>query len=440
MADLENQRFQLDRSRQSSLENQSYFISALSSAAHHANNSRSGTYIPSSNVTLSGSTTEIDFEGTQTPPVHAVDSGTNLFMRCHDEKHGNQRKTMMYPKFSPKPMHPDASPPAPSSPEKVSTRERFRHFTWAWYTSCMSTGGVAILLHVVPYKFNGIEYIGRVFYILQLCLFIGIMAALTYRFISFPGALVHSLTHHIEGLFVPTISIALATVLSNARIYGGPHCGPWLDTVLRICFWIYSAVTFVVAVAQYQYIFENRILNMENMTPGWLLPVFAPMMAGTIAINIADFQPREQALPICMFIAVGPPSFTAFVIIDLAKIATHKLGETGRDVSWLNLFAVLAASTILIISVWFVALTLAGLIPQARALQFKLAWWALVFPNIGFTIAVITVAKAFDCVWLKWVGTIFVIIMVAMWVFVGVNHVVAVWKGRIMWPGRDEDV
>lgn len=305
MSDLENQRFHIDRSRQSSLESQNHFMPSLIGAMSHINNFRNGQSIPpSSNVTLSGSTTELDLEGAQTPPVHTVDSSTDLFMKCHNENQEKERRNSVYPSALPSPKslkHDPPSPPNPEpTPERLSTKERMRHFTWAWYTSCMSTGGIAILMHVVPHKFHGIEYIGRVFYILQLCLFVGILSGLTYRFMTFPGTLARSLTHHIEGLFVPTIFIAMATMLSNARIYGGPHCGPWLDTALRVCFWIYSAVTFVVAVTQYQFIFENRVLNMQSMTPGWLLPVFAPMMAGTIAINIAEFQPRAQALPICV--------------------------------------------------------------------------------------------------------------------------------------------
>lgn len=38
---------------------------------------------------------------------------------------------------------------------KVGLRERVKHFTWAWFLSTMSTGGLAIALAETPHKFHG---------------------------------------------------------------------------------------------------------------------------------------------------------------------------------------------------------------------------------------------------------------------------------------------
>jgi hypothetical protein len=38
---------------------------------------------------------------------------------------------------------------------KVGVRERLKHFTWAWFLSTMSTGGLAIILAETPHKFHG---------------------------------------------------------------------------------------------------------------------------------------------------------------------------------------------------------------------------------------------------------------------------------------------
>jgi hypothetical protein len=43
----------------------------------------------------------------------------------------------------------------PSNAPKVGVRERVKHFTWAWFLSTMSTGGLSIALAETPHKFRG---------------------------------------------------------------------------------------------------------------------------------------------------------------------------------------------------------------------------------------------------------------------------------------------
>jgi len=38
---------------------------------------------------------------------------------------------------------------------KIGLRQRLKHFTFAWFLSTMSTGGLAIALEETPHKFRG---------------------------------------------------------------------------------------------------------------------------------------------------------------------------------------------------------------------------------------------------------------------------------------------
>jgi hypothetical protein len=40
-------------------------------------------------------------------------------------------------------------------PQKIGFRQRIKHFTFAWFLSTMSTGGLALALAETPHKFRG---------------------------------------------------------------------------------------------------------------------------------------------------------------------------------------------------------------------------------------------------------------------------------------------
>lgn len=261
-----------------------------------------------------------------TPVLSANSSFVNLNLADDtgkNEKHQHQtEKDLLSP-----PQHDSHGIPELPDTHHLSVAERMRHFTWAWYPACMSTGGIAILFSICPHSFPGLRTIGAIVYIMQILLFLGIAAGLTFRFCRYRGLFSKTITHHAETMFVSTMFISCATIISNAKIYGGPHLGSWLNGFLRVLFWLYAAVTFIVAILQYEHLFANHKLNIQNMTPGWLLPIFPTMMAGTIAINIAEAQSYQQAMPIVVaglsLQYLGFFMFSFLIAIFLARVAAR---------------------------------------------------------------------------------------------------------------------
>jgi tellurite resistance protein TehA-like permease len=78
-------------------------------------------------------------------------------------------------------------------------------------------------------------------------------------------------------------------------------------------------------------------------------------------------------------------------------------------------------------------------VPREKAIHFALNWWAFIFPNVGFTIATIEIGRQLDSQGVMWVGSAMTILLIAMYLFVLVNQVLAIWNRVILWPGRDED-
>lgn len=372
----------------------------------------------------------------------------------------------------------------------LSLRDRIHHFTLAWFTCTMSTGGIALLLSQTPHKFRGLTTIGHIIQILDIVLFVLFSAIICVRFVTFPKTLAKCLSHPTESLFLPTFFISIVNVLSNIQVWGVPRTGVWLVVTLRVAFWIYLALVFVVAIAQYFFLFTGVPLTLQSMTPSWILPIFPIMLCGTMAGLMSPSQPPSFALPIIiagitaqglgmmmssfmygpyiarlfthglpypnlrpgMFITVGPPSFTGLALLSISKDLTrlYPLSFTISGIQnpslipdVLRLIALATAIFLWATAAFFFATALVAVIHGAwfskPGMSFHLVWWSFVFPNVGFTICTIEIGEALGSEGILWVASAMTVVLVLVWMLVGAAHVRAVWRREILWPGKDED-
>ena len=358
--------------------------------------------------------------------------------------------------------------------------ERVDHFTWAWYTLTMSTGGIALLLSEQPHTFRGLDVIGKIVFIFDLVLFTILTGAITVRFIRSPRRIRSSFQHPTEGLFFPTSFLSISTIIGGMQKYGVPSTGVWLTVTLRVLFWMYVALTFTTSVFQYWILFTGKQLTVQSMTPSWLLPIFPVMLSGTLASLICPTQPEGQRTAILvagvtfqglgfwvailvyavyisrlmesglpgptlrpgMFIAVGPPSFTALALIGMSKSIPTDYGYFGTHpdvVPMLQQLALAFGIFVWSLSFWFFSISLVSVVLATPHMTFHLAWWAFVFPNVGFTIAIIKIGEILESDAIAWVGSALTIILIAVYLFVLGAHIKAVIMKEIMWPGKDED-
>lgn len=326
---------------------------------------------------------------------------------------------------------------------KLSLRDRLKHFTFAWYAWTMATGGVAFTLSVIPFRFTGLTGLGTAMFILNLFFFTGVTAMLTARFILHPGTLKHSLTNPHEGFFMATFWLSLATMITNTTAYGVPNSGPWLIEALRITFWVYTVMVSILAIVYYHVLFTVKALVITNVLPGWILPIFPAMLVGTLASAIAKTQTAEHALPMlvaglsyqglgmmlaimmygiyfgrlmtsglpadqsrpAMYIAVGPPAFTALALIGMAQdvkitgifrtyIVLPGIDNPGMIEDLLQILALLAAIGLWVFAAWCFGIAIVAMFEAIHRNAFHLNWYAKVFPNVGFTIATIQIGKS----------------------------------------------
>lgn len=361
---------------------------------------------------------------------------------------------------------------------RLPFRQRLHHFTWAWFTLPMSTGGLS-LLFAQPNQFAGLKTAGLVVYIVNLVVFVAITALMLTRFFLHPGDMARSLKHPREGFF-PTFFLAVATIITSTERYAGPKHDTGLVWAIKGAFWAYLVLTLILAVGQYSFVFAAHSFGLQTMMPTWILPIFPIILTGTIASVIANTQPGADAVPILvagltcqglgfsvavmmythmvgrlmqsglpnrehrpgLFMCVGPPVFTALAVIGMANGLPNTpppvSGTLFLDVGVLRTMAVITAVFLWALSFWWFGIALIAVI-QAPPKYFHLGWYAMVFPNTGFTLATISIAREIGGSAVLWVTTAMSIVMLLIF-FVLINHVRAVIVQDIMYPGRDEDV
>lgn len=104
-----------------------------------------------------------------------------------------------------------------------------------------------------------------------------------------------------------------------------------------------------------------------------------------------------------------------------------------------EVIGVLSGIFLLMFSGWFFFTSTLCVVLGLKHTSFTLNWWAFIFPNAGLTLAVIELGKVLKSAAIDGICSALTILMVAFWLFVAGAHVWAVWTGRILWPGKDED-
>ena len=181
---------------------------------------------------------------------------------------------------------------------KVSLRGRAQHFAWAWFSTTMATGSVAVVLNQTPDQFTGLITIGKIFFILDLVHFLTFATMIIIRFTIVPRALTKSLHHPTESFFFGTFWVSISLILQCTALYGGPSSGPRLTKALEICFWLYTGLIMLVAIFQYHTLFITEHFQITDMVPAWILPIYPLLVAGPLAGVLLSNQPSSPALPI----------------------------------------------------------------------------------------------------------------------------------------------
>ncbi|KAL4787531.1 voltage-dependent anion channel-domain-containing protein [Aspergillus varians] len=367
---------------------------------------------------------------------------------------------------------------------KLNWKKRIRHFTWAFFTLTMATGGIANVIYNVPYRFRGLETIGIIFFLANIVFYLIIWAILLTRFYLFPYTFKASLLHPTESLFVPASVVSFGTILINISQYGTENTGMWLTNVVHILFWVDSTLAVISSAGIYLLLWSTQTFTIAQMTPIWIFPAY-PMLiigphAGLLSAKLEPSRalqiivggttiqgvgflvslmvysafiyrlmsqklPRENIRP-GMFVSVGPSAFTVAGIVNMAAQAHRCFPDDFMG------DGVLAAKVLKIVvnfsSLWLWGLALFFFFIASFAhlsaigpgrMVFTMAWFSFVFPNTALITSTFAIGHAFSCRPILIIGCAMVIPLLLMYAFVVYMMVRAVILRHILWPQKGED-
>lgn len=379
----------------------------------------------------------------------------------------------------------------------VSVKRRICQVSWAWFTTSMSTGGIALLLNQTPHQFSGLTVIGKIVFILNLVVFLSLCTAMGIRFIDNPSSLKRSFQDASETHFVATSVLSIATIIMGIESYGSASCGPWLQVVERVLFWLYVALAMLMAILHNWYLYHTHMASRQPFALLRLLPSFPAMLSGTMASVVASKLPARQAKPMLiggttlqgfgfimsvlvyaeflyrsnktglpkplerpeMFIAVGPWSFTAVALIGMAEVAKDKWpqryilsvadssGSAPSTVAAADIALVLATMSAVFLwmmSLFFFCIAAISTLAACRVfggngeMTMSMSWWGMVFPNTGFTLATIDIGEALESEGVLWVASGMTIAQVTTWLMVAGLTIWGVYTRRLLWPEPEE--
>lgn len=348
----------------------------------------------------------------------------------------------------------------------------------------MSTGSVAVVLAQQPYTFPGLTAIGKIFFILDIILFLTFTTAIAYRFVLSPRKIWSSFHRPKEALFFGSFWVTGALLLNCMQAYGVPASGPWLIKTLEVLFWLYAACVIIVAVSQYSTLFIGERVPLASIMPTWIFPIYPFLVIGPLAAVIIPQQPPQSAFNIfiggvmfqglgwCvsmlmytvylirlmssdlppapsrpgMFVSVGPAGYTSAALVALGMQAPNVIPQDFLDLAnfdvgaCLKVVGVFGGIFVWLLAFWFFALSAVANFSGVKQMSFTLNWWALIFPNAGLTLGAIQIGNALESPAIKALTSAMTIVIVVMWFFVAASHIIAVARKKILWEGKDEDV
>ena len=364
----------------------------------------------------------------------------------------------------------DGAPvPATTSAPAAS---RIRTLHPGWFASVMGTAIVAVATYENPGNVGGLEglahTLGIAFSVVAYALGLALTVAFAIRWARHTDASLADLRHPVLGAMHGTLPGGLLVMAVMTSVVGTSYLpGQLAVGIVAVLAVVGIVIALVLSVAFSITLFTGPTAA-ETVNGGWLIPpvvtiiiplVLVPLMphvsAGNARLLLAlgyatlgmgfllylfvmgllhdrlVLHPMPPAaLAPSLWIGLGPIGVAVLASLALARAGHTLFGPTATTVSMISL---LVATALWGFGLWWYAAAATLLVRYLRAgrLPFHLGWWGFTFPLGAFTVATLTVARAWEAPVIEAVGVLLFASLIGFWSVVAARTVRATASGEV---------
>ncbi|CAE6995530.1 Sulfite transporter Ssu2 [Pyrenophora teres f. teres] len=360
----------------------------------------------------------------------------------------------------------------------VGWRRVVRNFSPSWFSVTMGTGIVSLLFIAIPFKADWLFWLAVLFFALNTILFSFAFSISVFRYVVYPEIWTVMIADSTNSLFLGTIPMGFATLVSAWCSLCIPYWGPWTVTFAWVCWMIDSVIAVSVTISlTVLLISASNWQALDRITAAQLLPIAASIVAAGTGARVAEHLPNPEhalwtilasyimwgmATPLSMTVLVMyytrlallklPPreivvsSYLPLGPLGMGGYSITHLGLVGRQVFPKTQFlaSIPVAGDVFFVLGVFIALIMwaFGLtwlcfalasIYKSRPFPFNMGWWGFTFPLGVMALSTIELGNIFPSLFFRVLGTVFAISVVFLWCVVAVGTARGAWKGHLFY-------
>jgi tellurite resistance protein TehA-like permease len=340
----------------------------------------------------------------------------------------------------------------------------------------MGTGIVSLLLVAIPFRSDWLYWLAVIFLGLNAILFACAFSISVFRYVVYPEIWTVMIADSVNSLFLGTIPMGFATLISAWCSLCIPYWGPWAITFAWVC-WIVDAVVAVSVTISLTVLLISASDRqaLDRITAVQLLPIAASIVAAGTGARVAEHLPNPQhalGTLITSYIMWGMATPLAMTVLVMyyTRLALHKLppreivvssflplgplGMGGYSITYLgsvsrrifpeteffsdipvagDMFFILGVFIALIMwafGITWLCFAMAS-IYKSRPFPFNMGWWGFTFPLGVMALSTIELGNIFPSLFFRVLGTIFAVAVILLWCVVAVGTARGAWSGRL---------